>query len=369
MKQKKLVSTEPRLITYGERLDQNWCYEWFDEKGKRQKKYGTINREKTVEGRYEAAKKLLVQMQTGLVEPKNNYSVVYQHLLPYLTKHIEPLRKASERCYATILNVFEKWLKANEYGRLHPKKISRVIAEDYARYLYADRKLENATYNKHLNVIDMLFDYLVRDEIILKSPFQYIKRKTLQSVSVACFKEHEVQRLKDILKKENNTVYISCMIDMYAFIRPNEIRFLRIKDIDFMNNTISIDGAFAKNKKTQKVSLLPPLKEILLEYIGKYQDSELFLLSKSGAPGTVQISNKFVVDNHNRILQQYGYNTDIFKPYSWKHTGNSLAYKNGASIRFLKLQNRHHSEAMTEIYIKSIVPEDLVSGQEQYFNF
>jgi integrase/recombinase XerC len=370
MKLKKLVSTTPKLLTYRENLNQNWCWEWFDEKGKRCKKYGTINREKTVEGRYAEAERLRVQMETGLnKKPKPTTSIVYQHLIPYLEKHVQPLRLSSRRCYTTILGVFEKWVKLNGYKLFHPKKITKIIAEDYARYLSADRALENATYNKHINTLDMLFDYLVREDVIARSPFEYIKRRTVQSVSVSAFKEKDVQKLRAVLKAKNMTVYISCMVDMYAFIRPNEIRNLRLKDFDFEANTITIDKEFAKNKKTQKVAILPALREILLEYIGDYTQQDFFLLSKKGKPGTVQISNKYVVENHNRILAEHGYNNQIFKPYSWKHTGNSLAYKNGASLRFLKSQNRHHSEAMTEIYLKSIVAEDLVTGQEQFFNF
>ena len=159
------------------------------------------------------------------------------------------------------------------------------------------------------------------------------------------------------------------MVDMYAFIRPKEIRFLKIKDIDLVNGLIYIDKSISKNKKSQHVAILPPLKAILTEYIGVLKEQDYFLLSKTGRPGLIQISSKFVVDNHNRILKSKGYDTDKFKPYSWKHTGNSLAFEAGAKIDFLKMQNRHHSVTMTEIYIKSIVPEDLVKGQEQFFDF
>lgn len=144
---------------------------------------------------------------------------------------------------------------------------------------------------------------------------------------------------------------------------------MRLKDIDLVEKRIYIDKTISKNKKSQYVVILPALLDILSEYIGASKEKDFFLLSKSGHPGPIQISSKYVVKNHNRILQKQGYDISKFKPYSWKHTGNSLAYKNGASLRFLKSQNRHHSEAMTEIYLKSIVPEDLVSGQEQFFNF
>jgi len=68
-------------------------------------------------------------------------------------------------------------------------------------------------------------------------------------------------------------------------------------------------------------------------------------------------------------MKSQGVDAEKFKPYSWKHTGNAIAYKNGASLRFLKMQNRHHNEATTEIYVKRIVPEHLAECQAQYFNY
>lgn len=370
MRQKKLVSTEYRLLTYGDNLAQKWCFEWYDENGKRCKKYGIINQFKTVAERYEEAKRLRTYLETGLkAEPKPIHSVVFEHINPYLEKHIAPLRGTTCKGYKAMFLIFDKWLCKNGYRLLHPKKINRQIVDDYLRYLEVDRKLENATYNKHINVIDMLFDYLVRDEVITKSPFQFIKMKPKNHVSVSAFKDKDVKILKELLRVKDMTVYVQCMVDMYAFIRPNEVRNLKLKHIDLETGLITVDKEFSKNKKTQKVAIVAALHEILKEYIGDCTDKEFYLLSKTGKPGPQQISNKYVVQNHNRILRKQGYDISKFKPYSWKHTGNSLAYKNGASIRFLKMQNRHHSEVMTEIYIKSIVPEDLVKGQEQYFDF
>lgn len=51
MKQKKLVSTEPVLRHFSEDLAKKWYWEWYDEKGKRRKLYGDINKRATVEER------------------------------------------------------------------------------------------------------------------------------------------------------------------------------------------------------------------------------------------------------------------------------------------------------------------------------
>lgn len=368
MKQKKLVSTAPILRTFEENLEKIWYWEWYNEAGKRLKKYVPFS--PTLHERYAESEKIKAQLESGLEKKQKVFqSVIFQHLKPHLDEHCKPLRASSTKDYNTVLRNFERWLLENGYKAMHPKKFLKADAEKFCRFLENEKKHNNATYNKYVNVLDFLFEYLVQADIIVKSPFAFVKAKKRHSVSVCAFKEDAVALLKPLLKEKNMTVYIACMVDMYAFIRPNEVRNLRLKDIDFQSNTITIDKEFSKNKKTQHVAIVAPLREILMEYIADCNEKDFFLLSEKGQPGLTQISNKKVIRAHNAILKKEGFDTEKFKPYSWKHTGNSLAYKNGASIRFLKLQNRHHSEAMTEIYIKSIVPEDLVSGQEQFFNF
>ena len=370
MRQKKLVNSELLLRHYDHDLSKRWCFEWYDKNGKRRKSFEGINDSDNVVERLAAAERLRIRMATGLIAPpKPATSIIFQHLEPNLVRHCELLRETSKKEYTTCLRNFDVWLISQNHKTLHPAKFTKKEANEFCRYLQIEKQHANATYNKYVNTLDMLFNYLVDEDVITKSPFQFIKRKTKQSKSVSAFKAVDVQLLKGVLQETNTTVYISCMVDMYAFIRPKEIRFLRIRDIDLVNDLIYIDKSISKNKKSQHVAILPPLKLILTEYIGVLKEQDYFLLSKTGRPGLVQISSKYVVENHNRILKAKGYDTDKFKPYSWKHTGNSLAFEAGAKIDFLKMQNRHHSVVMTEIYIKSIVAEDLVKGQEQFFNF
>jgi integrase len=140
--------------------------------------------------------------------------------------------------------------------------------------------------------------------------------------------------------------------------------------LDFERGIITVPAEISKNKRTMSVIMFDTLKEILLAYIGSDTlPDDFFLLSKTGKPSKTPISSSYVARTHAQIMQANNFDTRKFKPYSWKHTGNAIAYKNGASLRFLKMQNRHRNEATTEIYLKSIVPEHLATFQAQYFDF
>lgn len=88
-------------------------------------------------------------------------------------------------------------------------------------------------------------------------------------------------------KKKNKTVYVACMIDMYAFIRPKEVCALKLKNSNCADNKIYIDKAISQNKKSQHVAILAPLREILMDYIKECKELNYFLLSKSGRPSII----------------------------------------------------------------------------------
>ena len=370
MSQKKHISSPPSLKIRGGDLLLRWYWEWYDDKGKRSRIY--IPMLESVDKRMEEAHRLYREryVMDVRIEDKNKHlPMVIRELLPYAEKHMEGLRDSTKKDYHTILRIFGEWMLAQKMKDLPVNLFTKVHAAEFVRYMAVVRKASNETHNKYVNTLKMLFSYLLEYDRIGKNPFQYIKRKQKNHVSYAAFMEADVERMKAAILPYP-TVYVSCMMSLYAFIRPKEVRKLTVGHLDFERGIITVPGEISKNKKTMNVIMFPALKEILQDYIGSEAlPNDYFLLSKTGKPSKTPISSSYVARTHAEIMQANGFDTLKFKPYSWKHTGNSIAYKNGASLKFLKMQNRHHNEATTEIYLKNIVPEHLAECQAQFFEF
>ncbi|MCS6795724.1 MAG: hypothetical protein NZ516_07170 [Raineya sp.] len=60
-------------------------------------------------------------------------------------------------------------------------------------------------------------------------------------------------------------MYIFCMCIFYTFIRPIELRRLKVWQVDLENQKIYIDGTQSKNKKSEYVVIPEPLKKIFME--------------------------------------------------------------------------------------------------------
>lgn len=370
MSQKKHISSPPSLKIRGGDLLLRWYWEWYDEKGKRCRIY--IPMLDSAEKRTEEAQRLYRErFVLELPQEDNNkhLPVVIRELLPHAEKHMEGLRDSTKKDYQTILRIFGEWLLSQKMKDLPVHLFTKIHAQDFIRYMLITRKASNETHNKYVNTLKMLFSYLIEHDRIVKNPFQHIKRKQKNHVSYAAFMDADVERMKAAILPYP-TVYISCMVTFYAFIRPKEVRKMTIGMLDFERGIITIPAEISKNKKTMNVIMFEPLKAILLQYLGgETFPNDYFLLSKTGKPSKTPISSSYVARTHAHIMKSQGVDAEKFKPYSWKHTGNAIAYKNGASLRFLKMQNRHHNEATTEIYVKRIVPEHLAECQAQYFNY
>lgn len=72
------MTTDKKIFTLydaGGELGKNWFVFWYSPDGKRQRKYGTINREKTEQGRRGAAAALIAELERNYKAPPGTTSL------------------------------------------------------------------------------------------------------------------------------------------------------------------------------------------------------------------------------------------------------------------------------------------------------
>ncbi len=153
-----------------------------------------------------------------------------------------------------------------------------------------------------------------------------------------------------------------CLSIMYdTHLRPNkEILRIKIKDIDFVNNTIYVHENH-KNKKERICPISSEIIDMILEIIKEKnttieqaQDlylfgySSRFLYHKRG--GETCFIEAFV----EHIRTPLGLNP-AYGVYSMKHYANIRKYKEGATIQELIKLNAHSSIVTTEKYLRELV--------------
>jgi integrase len=162
------------------------------------------------------------------------------------------------------------------------------------------------------------------------------------------FNDFQIATIKEYLKKENPLLWLACLMQYYCFIRPNELRQLKIEYVNLSAGCIEVPGNVSKNRKTQKVSIPTSFLPELL-FLSSF-DPELFIF---GGPGSAAPSRDYLSKAHKKMLDtlkikgRYGF-------YSWKHTGVVKAWRAGINIKDLQMQLRHHSLDMVNEYLKNL---------------
>ena len=154
-------------------------------------------------------------------------------------------------------------------------------------------------------------------------------------------------------------LWIACLLQYYCFIRPNELRQLKVEFVNLHATYIEIPGLVSKNRKTQRVAIPNGLLSELNFLMQCEPEHFIF-----GGPGPESPGRDYLSKAHRRVLKalnikgRYGF-------YSWKHTGAVKAYKAGINMKDLQLQLRHHSLDMVNEYLKNlgVMDSDRIKNQ------
>jgi len=248
-----------------------------------------------------------------------------------------------------------------------------------------------STYNSNLGFIKSFFNFFAKryDFTHYIGNIEDVE-VTEESEKFEPFNEADIKRVFDFLTnpqviiyphytrtlEPNNLIRIIAKTIFYSFLRPSEIRRIKIKHIKrYKQGYFDLTSDITKNKKVAS-----RFKELYIDpvlvaeysnlnweaYINKKECQEYYVFTKNLIPSpekstNYQFGKKFArellkldksAEEDNTIFADAKYSL-----YSLKHSGNIQAYKAGWTIAQLQLQNRHSSEEQTENYLRELKQE------------
>lgn len=318
-------------------LTKNWFVYWY-EQGKRQRKYGDINKGKTDKERRQRADKLISVLQLS-VRPDTAASVQKAKIQAVLDAKKNTLRKKSFQSYQSKIN------KLFEFAG--SKEIDNNLLEDF--FLHISREQAPGTVHDAFFTIKRILageglEYLLRG----------ISPPAFQAEPKRYFQRYQIEQLAGYMASHDPGLLLWCKFVYYCFLRPrSELRLLKIQDIYFHQREIIVPGNIAKNKKTEAIiipdAFWPDVAPLQLRKPGEY-----IFPGKNGNPtGHNTMGNKFV-----KVLEVLGYDTSLFSLYSWKHTGAVELYRATKDLVGLQAQLRHHSLDQVKQYLRQLHVSD-----------
>ena len=348
------------LNDYDNDLNKRWYvrYSVRDKRGRVVviKKYGGINRLKTIELRRESALKLIIDLEKKI----NNVYVPRQHgkgleteLFAILEKLKPTLRKKSFYTYYSKLRTFISWCNVNQVTKL--SDVDLETARRFQNYILQEKKLSNATYNSYKITLSIILKHVESYE----SPFKKIKSLKKQTVSTMFFQKNQMTILKLRMENDYPQLWLACRFMYYLLIRPDELRLLKIGDIDFENARVLVRATESKNLVGSYVVIPNELLSVIMEMKLYALPSDHYVFGKLGETGPLHHNKGYLSKLHKNVLDSLGFNTVRYKFYSWKPSGVAGLVLAGVHIKYIQLQGRWSSLDQVNTYLKNFGLQDM----------
>lgn len=283
----------------------------------------------------------------------------------FLNDKKETSRSETIKSYRSKLRRFREWLASQNIMDKIDIVNSDVILK-FFEYLINDRKLSQSTVKDYKQILTAVFELSVDAGDISKNPVDpSIKGGHRNDYSAQPISPDDLKKLMIALKSDPQ-LYMAALLEYYCFMRPGrEIRFMKVSWINFGTGMLIVPPEFSKSGRQKILTMPAHLQEVLREHNIHTADQNLYVLGKNGSPGMESWGKNHFSEKFRRIRIRL--NLPIgYKLYSFKHTGNAVAFAAGIPSSMLMNQNGHSSLEITSIYLKNTAK---VASQELLNNF
>ena len=293
-------------------------------------------------------------MKTTKVKLKYTWA---KALSDYLLLKQTELEIESYKTYKSKYTVFLSWLKENKLHNKHVSKLSFYDVANFFAYLSLERKISRKSLHEYKYLLNTTSRHFIKLGLLKINPFENLPKYKHQSRKPQIIPDAFLHTIKDYFLKQDKQMWTVCQFIFYCFIRPKELRFLKIKDIDFIGGYVTIDGDFAKNDKTQSVIIPDYFLDYLIMNEYHLKDKNDYLFVSKDSKNLQPVGRNYFSNQFRKMRKETKLTVDI-KFYSFKHTGGVKLKKSGADLIEMKTQFRHYSIEQTYQYISSLENED-----------
>lgn len=252
--------------------------------------------------------------------------------------------------YSSKMNVFELYLKETGSEIKYVYQFNTTLIIDFLDYLIYDKDASARTRNNYRMWLSTFSTWLKERQYIDANPCENVHQLREEEKFRDALSPSDLVRLKDYLSKDNPSFYLACMMEYYCFIRPDELRYIKIGDISVNDQTVYVHPEFAKNRKGQVVALNDKVLKIMLEQHVFDHPSNEYLFGHEMIPGEKQIYVNQFRNEWKEVRKALGF-PKSYQFYSLKDSGiRDLA--NAEGIVVARDQARHSDISVTNKYLK-----------------
>lgn len=232
------------------------------------------------------------------------------------------------------------------------KDVGRAEIRRFLDYNQQIQNWSNQTRNCKKHLISDMFQYYMDLDAINENPCRMVKNEKATSIThYEVFNQEQLNELFGILSVENKQLFVATCMIYYCFIRPEELRHIKISHISLQEERIALYSENTKNKKTHRIYIPKRLREVLKRcgYLDYYKRS-MYLFGRFDEPGHEKLAYHKLRRKLKPYLESMGLG-ETHSLYCFKPTGICNMYRKSKDLMAIKERGRFSSLEIAEIYL------------------
>jgi len=232
--------------------------------------------------------------------------------------------------------------------------VSKITSSDIIQYLNALKKdISNGTQRTYYTYIRLFFNFLVKEDLLDKSPCRNVKAPVEEEKDIVIMDEATKNVIFEHAKLKDYRFYIILKFLMLTGIRPNDALRLKVQDFDFENKEIIFK--ISKTKNIVRFPIYPELETFIdEELMGNFEKEPDSLIFEGYTVNN--LGHKF------RILKQ---KLQLPNNYSlglkaYRKTFATEMLKRGVRLEYVGYMLGHKKLQTTKKYYARINPENVL---------
>lgn len=331
-------------------LDRTWEVKW---KHKGRKRHLNVPNKPTLAERNQAAQALIQRIRNNPDNPtirikKPPATAQTAQLFHKLLERSNRLEAKTVSCYRSHIQNLDVFCKDNGF-----KTVTPLVAERFINHLISSG-YHPVTIKNHLITFSVFFNRLIAEKVIRHNPFSGVEAVRGESDVRSHFTAAEMESVKKaLIGRGNVSVLAACQYLYYLLCRPKELRFIKVRDIDFQNWTLKISWRVGKTKRTRYVTIPTALQKSMTEAGLADCPLDFYLCGRNGMPSEKPVSANYWSAGFTAVVRSLGFD-ESYTLYSMKNTGAIRWYKAGIDMFSIQKQIGHQDPKTTQIYFRSM---------------
>lgn len=351
MDKKKFSFTVPVL----RRNSKRWYFEWHiilpGGVRYRKKCYGGINTGKTADEREQLAAAWLKQfdphdhLDIGPKKKKVKSSTLHQKLQRYLDDHRDGWKHSTYKHSAGRLQLFSDWCASN-CATVPIEKIDSRNAKLFMRWLNDVHHVSTTTHNHYRALLFTVY----RRWRVKENPFELVHRFPENKTPQKAFTPEQRLQLTEWMREHDAELFLFVGFMYYTFLRPNEIRNLRVNEVDLTAKIVTVPGLKSKTNKTV-THKIPDVFFDQIKFLNFHHQQD-FVFGYDGVSGPTRHGRDRYMRRLRVALDHFNFSSK-YSLYSWRHTGAINLYEQYHDIYLVCEALGHTSVDMTKKYLRN----------------